>query len=124
VHHAGGESGTLSISIPQIPGASASLQSSFPTAGDHFPELVLQLSYSQLELWWPVGYGQARLYNLTASYQAGGSVACCSEGMEGGQEGQEGQHCDGQCSRQTRWVGRSCTACVDGCLCGCCAWAC
>lgn len=111
---AGGESGTLAVSIPEIPQAAASLQVSFPTAGDHFPEVKLQLSYKQLELWWPVGYGAARLYNLTASYQPGGGAACCAEGVQP-PGGQEAGGCNGQCSRQARcarvccWV-RCCSA--------------
>ncbi len=102
--HAGRESGTLAITIPELPQAQATQQVSFPTAGDHFREVPLYLSYKQLELWWPVGYGQARLYNLTASYQAGGGPACCGAGGQQ-QGGQEGGSCDGQCSRQSRWAG-------------------
>jgi hypothetical protein len=66
----------------------------FEQPGDHFPLLQLELAYSSLQLWWPVGYGGQPLYNLTAALAPRGG-SCCGAGQPSG--------CDDLCSRQSRW---------------------
>ena len=75
-------------------GAAAEQHFSFERPGDHFPLLTLRLPYSALQLWWPVGYGDQPLYNLTASLAPGGG-SCCGA--------QQAAECNALCSQQSRW---------------------
>jgi hypothetical protein len=95
---AGPESGSISIAIPGVQGAAAEQHFSFEQPGDHFPLLTLRLPYSALQLWWPVGYGQQPLYNLTASLAPGGGSCCGAK---------QGAGCNALCSQQSRCEARA-----------------
>ncbi|GBF90838.1 beta-mannosidase [Raphidocelis subcapitata] len=77
---ASGDAGLLTIEMPAL-GLKAEKKLDLTSSGRALPELELAVPADSVDLWWPLGYGEQKLYDLTVTWTSSGASAAASGGV-------------------------------------------
>ena len=96
-------SGTIVLSIPDVAGATASVQGSVPAGTSNFTVVIPASATKGVRLWHPRGNGEQFRYNVSATWQQSGGGTAAAAGSQQRASGSSQQQTTSAAAAPTAW---------------------